>query len=270
MKAGVRPLLVLHTLPRIREVLRRIEPDTYSFRDVQSWSELAAEIAAAPPSALVVVDPYHSDTAGEALAPALRSVLVDFPSIPVFAVMEVRPGRRDELRTVGRWGVAEVIALDHDDTPAALRRRFREAAGRPLKTLVAGVLPRALSTRARTLVEAAAEVVTIAGDARDMARRVGVSRRTLLRWSKDSELPPPRRLLALMRVLLAAELLDDPGRTVRHVAEACGYASDSGLRRVMQTFLGTNPTALRRKGAFSRASRIFLAQMTVASRARPG
>ncbi|HEY0151349.1 MAG TPA: helix-turn-helix domain-containing protein [Longimicrobium sp.] len=261
MRAGVRPLLVLHSVPRLRDELRRIDPHTYSYHEVGSWSELAEEIAAVPPSALVVVDPYHPDTAGEGLAPELRSVLVDFPSIPVFAVMEVRPGRRDDLRMLGTWGVAEVIALGHDDTPAALRLRFREAAGRPLKTLLAGALPRDLSMRARTLVEAAAEAVTIAGDAREMARRVGVSRRTLLRWSKDAELPPPRRLLAWMRILLAAELLDDPGRSVRHVAEACGYSSDSGLRRVMQAFVGTNPTALRRKGAFARASRIFLEQM---------
>jgi transcriptional regulator GlxA family with amidase domain len=61
-----------------------------------------------------------------------------------------------------------------------------------------------------------------------------------------------------MRILLAAELLDDPGRTVLSVAHACGYSSDSGLRRVTQKFLGTSPTTLREKGAFSRASQAFL------------
>jgi AraC-like DNA-binding protein len=67
--------------------------------------------------------------------------------------------------------------------------------------------------------------------------------------------------MAWMRILLAASLLDDPGRTVLGVAYACGYSSDSSLRRAMQDFLGTVPTALRREGAFSRAARLFLDEM---------
>jgi len=45
------------------------------------------------------------------------------------------------------------------------------------------------------------------------------------------------------------------------VAFACGYSSDSSLRRAMQDFLGTIPTTLRREGAFSRASRLFLEEL---------
>ena len=64
-----------------------------------------------------------------------------------------------------------------------------------------------------------------------------------------------------MRILLAASLLDDPGRSVLSVARACGYASDSSLRRAMQDFLASGPTALRRAGAFNRASSAFLAEL---------
>ena len=71
-----------------------------------------------------------------------------------------------------------------------------------------------------------------------------------------------------MRILLAAVLLDDPGRTVLSVAHACGYASDSSLRRAMQDFLGTGPSALRREGAFGRASRVFLGELSITRAAR--
>ena len=64
-----------------------------------------------------------------------------------------------------------------------------------------------------------------------------------------------------MRILLATELLDDPGRTVSSVALACGYASDNSLRRALQDFLDTTPTALRRIGAFATASRAFLREL---------
>jgi len=45
------------------------------------------------------------------------------------------------------------------------------------------------------------------------------------------------------------------------VAFACGYSSDSSLRRAMQDFLGTIPTTLRRQGAFPQASRLFLLEL---------
>jgi AraC-like DNA-binding protein len=118
-----------------------------------------------------------------------------------------------------------------------------------------------MSGRARTLLMAAAEVVSMGGRGRDLARSLHLSERTVLRWSERSGLPPPRRLMAWMRILLAASLLDDPGRTVLSVAFACGYSSDSSLRRAMQDFLGTIPTTLRREGAFSRASRLFLEEL---------
>src|SRR3712207_4948195 len=114
------------------------------------------------------------------------------------------------------------------------------------------------TTLFRSIVDAAAEVVAVGGHGRDLARSLQLSRRTLLRWCERAELPPPRKLLAWMRILLACELLDDPGRTVLSVAHACGYSSDSGLRRVTQKFVGSSPTELRRRGAFARASKVFL------------
>jgi AraC-like DNA-binding protein len=64
-----------------------------------------------------------------------------------------------------------------------------------------------------------------------------------------------------MRVLLACELLDDPGQTVLSVAYTCGYASDSSLRRAVQEFTGVLLTELRQQGAFATASEKFLAEL---------
>ena len=107
----------------------------------------------------------------------------------------------------------------------------------------------------RALAVAAGEL------AQDLARRLKISRRTLLRWSERAGLPPPRRLLAWMRVLLACELLDDPGRSVSSVARIAGYASDGGLRRVMQNFLRASPTELRQRGAVKTAVAAFVKEM---------
>jgi AraC-like DNA-binding protein len=208
-----------------------------------------------------VLNPYFTDEFRTGLAPELRTLMVDFPSVPVFAAVEVRRGVRDDILTLARWGITEFIAIGHDDTPVALRARFRMGVGRPLKVLLDGVLPAGLSGRAHAIVDAAAETVSTAGQAVDLAVALGTSRRTLQRWCIRARLPPPRRLLAWMRVLLAAELLDDPGRSVKSVAFTCGYSSDSGLRRVMHQFVRDSPSGMRRRGAFARAARVFASEV---------
>ncbi|HEX5725058.1 MAG TPA: helix-turn-helix domain-containing protein [Longimicrobiaceae bacterium] len=258
MKIGARPLLVLHSDEQFRERVRKVAGKEYTFQAVPDWVSLEEAVRDSPPSALVVVNPYEESNGRAGPSPSLRSLLVEFPSTAVFAALEVKPERFDDLRTLGKWGVVQVISISHDDTPQALVQRFRQSQGRPLKALLEQVLPADTPGRARAIVDAAAEVVAVGGHGRDLARSLHLSRRTLLRWCERAELPPPRKLLAWMRILLAAELLDDPGRTVLSVAHACGYSSDSGLRRVTQKFVGASPTDLRRRGAFARASKSFL------------
>jgi AraC-like DNA-binding protein len=262
MVPNPRPLMVMHSNGAFRDRVRRVSGKTFECSFISDWESLRAAISDAPPAALLVVDPYVPGNGDVMqLSPQLRALLWEFPSATVLAAMELRPGRSHDVRTLGEWGVTDIIAIGEEDTHEAISRRLRGAQGRPLQNLLQRCLPSAMSGRARTLLMAAAEVVSMGGRGRDLARSLHLSERTVLRWSERSGLPPPRRLMAWMRILLAASLLDDPGRTVLSVAFACGYSSDSSLRRAMQDFLGTIPTTLRREGAFSRASRLFLEEL---------
>ena len=262
MQTVARPLLVLHSDSLFRERLRRIGNQRFQLQFVNDWDGLREALREAPPAALIVVDPYTRSYGSEAeLAPELRSLLWEFPSATVIAALEVRKGRLRDLRTLGEWGVKEVIALDEEDTLEAISRRLRSAQGRPLQSLLERSLPSTLSGRARTLLLAASEVVAAGGHGRDLAASLRLSERTLLRWAEQADLPPPRRVLAWMRVLLACELLDDPGQTVLSVAYTCGYASDSSLRRAVQEFTGVLLTKLRQQGAFATASQLFLKEL---------
>jgi AraC-like DNA-binding protein len=259
MRSIARPLLVLHADAAFREQIRRAGGKRFQFRAVGEWEELRAELRGAPPAALIVVDPYFA--ANGELAPELRSLLWEFPSATVLAALDLRPGRFRDLRTLGAWGVAEVIGIEEDDTTEAIGRRLRSVQGRPLQSLLERSLPASTSGQARALLMASAEVVSVGGQAKELARALYLSPRTLLRWCEKAELPPPRRLLVWMRVLLACELLDDPGRTVLSVAYACGYSSDNSLRRALQDFLSVTPTELRRRGAFAIAAEAFLTEL---------
>lgn len=257
------PLLVLHSNGAFGEHLRRVSTRGFHCSFLAGWDALRRAIMQSPPAAIVVVDPYaDSVRADPRLSLELRALLWEFPSATVLAALEIRPGRARDLRTLGEWGVTDVISLVEDDTHEAIYRRLRAVEGRSLQTLLDRMLPPLLSGRTRMLIMTAAEVVAAGGKARELARRLHLSERTVLRWADRGGLPPPRRLLAWMRILLAASLLDDPGRSVLSVAHACGYASDSSLRRAMQDFLSAGPTALRRSGALSTASEAFLDELS--------
>jgi transcriptional regulator GlxA family with amidase domain len=85
---------------------------------------------------------------------------------------------------------------------------------------------------------------------------LNVTERTVLRWCRRADLPQPRRLMAWLRILLAADMLDDPGRTLAAAARACGYSSDTALRNALRTFLSASPTELR-GNAFQAAADAF-------------
>jgi AraC-like DNA-binding protein len=266
MKKVYRPLLVMHPDAAFRERVRKACGNDYHFQAIPDWSDLEAAIRESPPAAVALVYPYELQSTNgtkdtRTLAPQLKGLLTDFPSLAVLAALEVTPQRFDDLRTLGKWGVVQVISLDHDDTSYAITQRLRAARGRPLRALIEQVLPPETSGRARAIIEAATDIVTAGQHGSDLAKSLHLSRRTLLRWCQRAGLPAPRRLLAWMRVLLACELLDDPGRTVLSVAHTCGYSSDSGLRRITQKFLGASPTDLRDRGAFRAASTAFVDQL---------
>ncbi|MDB4949109.1 MAG: AraC family transcriptional regulator [Gemmatimonadetes bacterium] len=262
MPASPRPVFVLHQNAPFLERIRRAGGKAYAIRFFTSWPALRAAMADAPPATLLVLDPYEAGRRDVQLSPELRALLWEFPSATVVAALTIVAGRSHDLRTLGEWGVTDIIALDEDDTAESISRRLRAAQGRPLQVLLDRSLPSSVSGRARTLLMTAAEVVATGGRGKELARTLHLSERTVLRWAERAGLPPPRRLMAWMRILLAASLLDDPGRTVLSVAYACGYASDSSLRRAMQDFIGTIPTTLRREGAFARTSKLFHQELT--------
>jgi AraC-like DNA-binding protein len=252
----------MHPNGAFQERVRTVGATVFRCQSVSTWPELRTAAAQTPPSTLLVLDPYRKNARGLwKLTPELRGFLWEFPSITVVAAIDVRSGLSHDLRTLGEWGVADVISIYEDDIGEGMLRRLRLAQGRPLQNLLARSLPATVSGQSRTLLMTAAEVVSMGGKGRDLARALHLSQRTVLRWAERSGLPPPRRILAWMRILLASSLLDDPGRSVFSVACACGYASDSSLRRAMQDFLGTIPTHLRREGAFERATHAFLQEL---------
>jgi AraC-like DNA-binding protein len=251
-RTEVRTVLVPHSarLDSVREL-----PAPYSILRVDGWDELRAHLRTAPPSTFALVD---ADAPGDGPDGRVRELIARFPMNPVVAVLELEPDRVDDLRELLRWGVSEVVSFGVESLPGAIAHRLGNAHARPLKRRLEEVAPRTVSQDGMTLLYAAAEVAVDGGGAPELAGRLGARPRTVAGWCAREGFPPPRRLQAWVRLLLAAALLEDPERTVVGAALASGYSNDHSLRRAMRELVGTLPP---RDGAFAAAADAFTAEL---------
>ena len=228
----------------------------YEVEPPVAWGEAPEVLRHAPPSAVVLLDPYAGASAADAF-PRLRELLRRFPSITVVAAMALRAEAIHDVAVLLEWGVAEVVDIGPESTGRAIAARLRQAHARPLKRRLERALSGYVSGEAGDLLLAAAEVAVEGGGAPELARVLGVAPRTLTERCTRADVPHPRQVQAWMRILLACMLLDDPGRTVYATAYACGYSTDRSLRRAVTGFLGADASTLRRGGAFAQAARAF-------------
>ncbi len=261
MRTAPRPLLVLHEDRVLRGRLARAAHARFHLSVVRNWEELREGVSRAPPAALILVDPYHGQKSGGGPSPHLYEILTAFPSSTVLAALDSSPARYRDIWMMGEWGIAEILQTDEDRSQMAVSRRLLRARAQPLRRLLSHDSGIPFTGRARGLMDAAVEAVMTGGHPRDLARALGFSPSTLLRWCHRSQLPNPRRLLLWLRVLFAAALVDDPGHTVFSVGLACGYSGDQALRRAIRSVVPHTPSELRELGAFETASKAFFREL---------
>jgi AraC-like DNA-binding protein len=230
-------------------------PAPFAVRMLPGGADVLAEARTLPPSTVVAAD-------CEGRVPGWTwELLTAFPSAPVVAALDLAtapPG------TVGRLldrGVADVLDLGMDRAADQVAWRFRQACARPFLRRLEGGLTRYTSTHARTILRGAARVAITGGGAAELAGEFGVSTETVAGWCAAAGLLPPRSLQSWLRVLLAAILLEEHGRTVAAVARSCGYATDRGLRRTITRFLGIDVRTLRRQQPFEVVMAAFNAEL---------
>lgn len=261
MQPVVRPLILLHSDPDLRERLDEIPGQIYRLTRVAGWSALRSALRRVPPIAVAVVDPFAGTGVEGRPAEELRELLSDLPDATVLAALRVRPSGSAVLRTLLGWGVADFLALERETPVPALAYRLRHVQGRYVNRLLRRALPRGVPTRAQALLRTAAEVVSVGGGGADFAAALGVGSRTVPRRCERADLPPPKRLLAWLRLLLAAEMLDDRERSLAAAGRACGYSGQASLTSTIRSFFRCSPRELRDRGAFDTVARAFAAEL---------
>jgi AraC-like DNA-binding protein len=217
------------------DVRRRAEAlDGYVVQQVAEWDVLRERVRSAPPSAVVLVR-----VRGDGETGALREMIQVAPSVPAIAAVSLHQSSAAALRTLLETGVSEIGGVDGTSELRTLLPTLRRAHASPLKRRIEERLPVWVPEEARTLIRAAAETAVDCGGREAFAGIFGVYVRTVADWCRELNLPPPRRLLGWVRVLLALTLLEEAHRTVISVALACGYKDNSSLKRAIENFTGT-------------------------------
>lgn len=258
MALGPRPIYLLHPNPVLAETLRAISSQAGALVRVADWDALRPVLHRAPCGAVILVDPIGPHGG---LVEEVRDVLRDFPSAAMLAALPIGPHDSSAVRTLLAWGVADVLDLVREDTPAAVLRRLSLVRRRLADRLLKRALPRGVPSRAHGLLEAAAQVVVEGGQGPELARALGVDERTVPRWCERADLPTPRRLMAWLRLLLAADVLDDPARTLESVARAAGYTAAASLKGATKNLVGVQPGELRARGAFDVVAGAFAREL---------
>lgn len=193
------------------------------------------------------------DRNGQPSIPLIRRVRSEFPSVPVLGYCG--PDESGLLIELVQADVQAVVLRGLDDARIVLRRKFQEAD----ETCAAGmVLSRILPyvpSSLHTLVEYVVRFPRAEHSVEALAAVLGVTRKTLLNHCLRAGAPPPSAIVSMCRLLLAAHLLQSPGRTVEGIADDLEFASPSAFRNLCQRYFGLRPTELRNTAGLARAHR---------------
>jgi hypothetical protein len=228
----------------------------YSARTL-GWDDLIAAAREADPSTVIVLAPSRDDSVFGARVRELITAAAGV--ISVVAAVPFQSGYASHVQALLDCGITDIVDVELDVTPDAMLPRLRAVHGQLLKRLLEPALPRFTPVNTRTLIYAAAEVAVDRGTAVDLATLFQSTERTISGWCARAALPPPRRLLAWMRLVLALSLLESPRRSIAKAATGAGYSFDHSLRRAVRDLLGGS--APPRERTVTEAVEVFAAEL---------
>jgi len=172
-----------------------------------------------------------------------------FPRIPMFAFSAFRPDDGPLLADCQRVGFAGVLVepVDHAVAAEWVSRRTAQA----VRRRALADAPRLLRLSDPLQLQAWEEVwrrVAAPTTTRELAQTLRVTREHLSREFAMGGAPNLKRVIDLVRTACAADLLGNPGYTVRAVARILAYASPSHLAGAARRVAGAVPEQLRLMG----------------------
>lgn len=223
----------------------------------EAWPELYAA-AQNKPLHVLVFDPYLQGSFDAASCAAFHR---RFPSVVLLPYTHFAGRPVQDVLQLAALGVRRVVCRDEDDGAPRFRAILREALSDACATRIAAELEDVLSPELSAFLS---QVVSSAGApvCPDQVARVHFCHpKTLRQRLRAANLPPTNKLIIWARMLHAACLLEDPGRSVESVAQALDFPSPSALHKQMRRYVGLAPREVAAQGGLARAAAQFRARL---------
>lgn len=237
-----------------------------SVRDCNRLTEILALVEAGLAN-IVVLD--HRDYDGAPSLPTVRRLREEYPSVPVVMYLSMSAVASGAVMEYARAGVNQLVFHGLDDLRSALRSAVDAAIDQvSAAALVAdfeSVVPPSVMPFLRYCLEHARRDITV----EEVANAMGVHRKTLVDRLKAARLPSPRAVIGWCRLLMAARMLDDPGRTVEQVALKLDFPSGAALRNMFKRYTGLRTTEVRENGGVRCLVHALKRELAAVSAGRP-
>jgi AraC-like DNA-binding protein len=215
----------------------------------------AALADAAVRARLVIVEPTDAD--GVSVAPVVSQLRAGYPDVPVIAYCDARRLSPGQLVHLARAGVSEVLLQGIDDVRAVITNALASAERECTADLVLARLRGGVSREAYAIIEFFLRHAVSAVSVHDAATALGQNRKTLFNRLAAEHGVTPSEIAAWARLLVAARMLDAPGRTADDVALEAGFPSGTAFRNMLRRHTGLTPSALRSELGFTGLCRRF-------------
>lgn len=236
---------------RVQAALRSMDEARFCER-VEELIDAAAD----PAVRGVLAEPYDRD--GCSVFPALRALKREYPTLPLLVYGVTRPGTWGEIVRLTGIGIHDLVIRGQDDHPPVFRATLDRALARSTAEYVMREVTERVPREAHAVLELCLERRDRALTMAELSRLLGTHRKTVVRHMQAAGLPPPSQLARWCRLLHAARMLEDPGRTLEAIAMHLDFASASALRNMLGRYTGLSPRAVREGGGLSCVLPLFL------------
>ena len=209
--------------------------------------DVIRDVREARAAAVVVSVSYCDKTSSNSVASMVR----EFPRVPTLALLsELGPRTPHTLLSLGTSGVRRLIDVRDASGWRLLRSALTDECGNSIQRFALGRLADDLTGASQdcwrffeTLFLSPPSVTTV----RRLSRNLGVFPSTLMSRFFRSHLPPPKRYLAMARLVRAAYLFENQGFSVANIANHLEYSSPQSFGRHVMGMLGLSANEFRQR-----------------------
>lgn len=245
-KPGLPPMPVSTMLTPIERVRVDAAADgLYSALHRETLDEVLADLRERRAAAVIVSIATYGLQSSARMAAMVR----EFPRVPAMALLtETQYATPQSILALGHLGVRILIDARQPSGWQTLRDILTAERSNDLQRTVLGHLssdligaPNDCWRFFELLFSQSPRVHTV----RQLSRHLCILPSTLMSRFFRAHLPPPKRYLALARLIRAARLFENPGLSVASVANYLDYSSPQSFGRHIRTMMNMSPVTFR-------------------------